>query len=222
MSYMENERAIKKEETPFCQAFKKNECTNCEVESKLNCKWERRLLWQFQSVFSPYLFVSTTGMILFNIWSGIRVHSIIYTSFLVVYFLIIRLKVLCSHCPYYEQKKFMEPLPKIWKYQAKPMNLLEKIVNFTGHFFFLLFPTTIQSYGIWFLLTKVSDLKNHQLIVSSILLGVTILTGIYYVVGLASKLCTRCVNLHCPQNRVPKSLVKLYNTRFLSQTTDKK
>lgn len=203
-----------KDEASFCLVFQKDECSNCEVETKLNCKWERKLLWQFYCVFSPYLFVSSTGMILFRYWSGIRVYSIIYTSFLVVYFLVIRLKVLCSHCPYYQQKKFMEPLPKIWKYQSKPMNLLEKIINFTGHFFFLLFPATIQSYGIWFLLTKVSDLKNYQLIVSSILLGVTILTGIYYVVGLASKLCTRCVNLHCPQNRVPKNLVKLYSTSF--------
>ena len=101
------------------------------------------------------------------------------------------------------------------------MNILEKTINLSGHFFFLLFPTTIQLYGLWFLLTKVSDLKNHQLIVSTVFLGVTILAGIYYVVGLASKLCTRCVNLHCPQNRVPKNLVKLYTTRFLSQTTDK-
>ena len=208
-------------EATYCQAFQENNCTNCEAETKLNCKWERKLLWQFYNVFSPYLLISTTGMILFRYWSGIRVYSIIYTSFLVVYFLVIRLKVLCSHCPYYQQKKFMEPLQKIWKYQSKPMNLLEKTINLTGHFFFLLFPTTIQSYGIWFLLTKVSDLKNHQLIVSSVFLGVTILTGIYYVIGLASKLCTRCVNLHCPQNRVPKNLVKLYTTRFLSQTTDK-
>ena len=193
---MEKERAIKKEETPFCQAFKKKECTNCEVETNLNCKWERKLLWQFQSMFSPYLFVSTTGVILFSIWSGIRVYSIVYTCFLVIYFLVIRLKVLCSHCPYYQQKKFMEPLPKIWKYQSKPMNLLEKIINFTGHFFFLLFPATIQSYGIWFLLTNVSDLKNYQLIVSSIFLGVSILTAVYYVVGLATKLCTKCLNLH--------------------------
>ena len=134
-----------KDEASFCLVFQKDECSNCEVETKLNCKWERKLLWQFYCVFSPYLFVSSTGMILFRYWSGIRVYSIIYTSFLVVYFLVIRLKVLCSHCPYYQQKKFMEPLPKIWKYQSKPMNLLEKIINFTGHFFFLLFPATIQS-----------------------------------------------------------------------------
>lgn len=218
---MADTKLEEKDETTYCHAFQKDECPNCELESKLNCKWNRRLLWRFQSVFSPYLLVSTTGMILFNIWSGIRVYSIIYTSFLVIYFLVIRLKVLCSHCPYYEQKKFMEPLPKIWKYQSKPMKLFEKIVNFTGHFFFILYPTVIQSYGIWFLLVKISDLKNYQLIVSSIFLGMTLLTGIYYVVGLASRLCSKCVNLHCPQNRVPKNLVKLYTTRFLSQTTDK-
>lgn len=218
---MADSKLKEKNNVTYCQAFQKDECNNCEIKAKLNCKWERKLLWQFQRVFSPYLFVSTTGMILFSILSGISVYSIIYTSFLVVNFFVIRLKVLCSHCPYYEQKKFLEPLPKIWKYQSKPMNLFEKIVNFTGHFFFLLYPIVVQTYGIWYLLAKIGDLKNHQLIVSSVFLGVSILIAIYYAVGLATKLCTKCVNLDCPQNRVPKNFVKLYTSRYLSQTTDK-
>jgi hypothetical protein len=209
------------EEKTICTAFEKNECPNCELETKLNCKWERRLLWQFQSVFSPYLFVSTIGMVLFSYWSSIRVYSIVYSCFLVVYFFFIRLKVLCSYCPYYEQKKFLEPLPKIWKYQSKPMNLFEKIVNFTGHFFLILFPATIQSYGLWYLIHKTGSPKSIQIITLSVFLGMTILTAFYYVIGLATKLCNKCVNIQCPQNRVPKNLVKLYTSKISVQNSDK-
>ena len=219
---MSKEKRTETNDLSFCQVFKKNECSGCELESKINCKWERRLLWQFQSVFSPYLLISTIGLILFSYWSGIRVYSIVYSCFLVVYFFFIRLKVLCSHCPYYDQKKFLEPLPKIWTYQSKPMNLFEKIVNFTGHFFFILFPTTIQSYGLWFLINKIGIPKNTQIITISIFLVVTILTAFYYVVGLAVKLCTKCVNIQCPQNRVSKELVKLYISKFSAKSADKK
>lgn len=36
----------------------------------LNCNWSRKLLVSYLSIFSPYMMVSTTGLVLLRIWTG--------------------------------------------------------------------------------------------------------------------------------------------------------
>ena len=181
-----------------------------DICNLVNCKWNRKLLASYLAIMSPYMITSMISTLLIRLWTERVVFSIIYGSFLVIFFIFIRTKILCSHCPYYKEKRFLDPLPKIWKYSPRPMNQTEKIITSIGMLFFLIFPVSSQAYGAWNIITNLERMMTWQISIYFTFMALTIFTAMFFVLNLTSNFCIRCINFACPLNRVTKEVVDKY------------
>lgn len=189
-----------------------------DVCNFVNCNWNRKLLANYLAIMFPYMITSLISMVLIRLWTGRVIFSIIYGSFLVVFFIFIRTKVLCSHCPYYKDKKFLDPLPKIWKYNKRPINQVGISITSIGMLFFLTFPVISLSIGARSILEKSASIKIWQLAIYFIFIFLAILFAIFYIIKLTNNFCTKCINIVCPMNRVPKEVI----TKYLEFNTELK
>ncbi len=176
----------------------------------VNCKWNRKLLANYLAIMFPYMITSLISMTLIRLWTGKLAFTLTYGIFLIIFFVFIRTKVLCSHCPYYKDKRFLDPLPKIWKYNPKPMSRIEVIITSIGMIFFLIFPAISLAYGLWYILEKQEEILIWQITIFGIFMGLTIIFALFYILKLSNSFCTRCINFACPMNRVPKDIVSKY------------
>lgn len=184
----------------------------CETEH-LNCRWNRNLLISYLVYFSPYMMVSTISLILLRIWTGKSSFILTYSIFLPIFFVLFRPLIQCSHCPYYKEKKFMEPIPKIWKFNFRAMNNFEKTSYMIGLSFFQIFPLSAQIVGLVFLIDNFEIVTRWKIIVFSFIILITLILNISFVANLYTKLCTRCIHFSCPMNRVPESIkIKFVDT----------
>ncbi len=199
-----------------CTIDEKSDCPNCIIYEKLNCKFEKKYLAGFLTYIIPFFFTSLFGMIYAGILTGIWFFLIIYICFLVLFFSIIEIRILCRHCPYYAREgktihcHANEGLPRIWQYSPKPLTRLEKISFIICLLFFGSFPIFTEIYGIWIIFI---DYTIYGVFTLLGLIGITIATLIAILAwfsGLRLFFCPNCVNFSCPLNRVPKSVVDAY------------
>ena len=188
--------------------LQKDEIINQSFSEKLNCNWNRKLLLSYLSFLSPYMFISTVSLVLLRIWTGKSSFIITYSIFLPIFFVLFRPLVQCSHCPYYKEKKFLEPLPKIWKFNLRPMNKYESISYLVGLGFFLMFPLTAQFIGLSFMISSVNITSNWKIILFSIIIFCTFVLDLFFIINLYTKLCTHCIHFSCPMNRVSEEIVR--------------
>ena len=141
---------------------------------------------------------------------------IAYGVFIVLFFTIIEMRILCRHCPYYAREgrtihcHANEGLPRLWKYDPKPLNKLEKLLFILCIIFLGVFPIVTEVYGIWWIY---NDYARYGYFVALGLIGITItttITLIVWLIGLRLFFCPNCVNFSCPLNRVPRNLVDAY------------
>jgi len=193
------------------------DCSNCELEGMLDCKWERRLLLRFYKIgglalvsgFSAFIFIG-----LVHSW----IPLIIYLVFWIFFFGFLEVRVLCSHCPFYaEAGRTLHCLAnhgtiKIWRYHPEPMNTYEKLGFLGGALFFMLFPIVTELYTIYTLLDFAGNLNETIVVLTVLAVGSVVGGGIFFF-GLITKICTSCVNFSCPLNRVPRKVVDTYLKR---------
>lgn len=184
-----------------------DERNNQSSSEKLNCKWNRKLLLSYLSFLSPYMLISTIGLVLIRIWTGKRSFIITQSIFLLLFFVLFRPLVQCSHCPYYKEKKFLDPLPKIWKFKLRPMNSFEKASYLVGLGFFIIFPLIAQFIGLSFMISNMDTTVNWKIILFSTIIFITIILDLFFTINLYTKLCTRCIHFSCPLNRVSAAVV---------------
>jgi succinate-acetate transporter protein len=169
-------------------------CSGCKIADKTNCRFEPAQLLGFYLISLPAFVIGG---------AGIRMHSqaalYVWFAILIVFFLGIEIRVLCSHCPHYERSSFFlrcwanYGAPKLYKYRPGPMNVLEKAVLLTGFSLVWGYPaafTALQKE--WTLLALYS--------------GLTIM----FFILLRKNNCIRCVNFSCPLNRVDMSTKKIF------------
>lgn len=185
---------------------REEERINLNFSEKLNCNWNRKLLLSYLSYLSPYMLISTIGLVLLKIWTGKNSFIITYSIFLPIFFVLFRPLIQCSHCPYYKEKRFIDPLPKIWKFNFRPMNNFERISYLVGLGFFLVLPLTAQFIGLGFLINNLVIFNNWKIIVYSLIILTTFILNLFFIFNLYTKLCTCCIHFSCPLNRVSKEV----------------
>ena len=171
---------------PILKTCPNDTCNNCNIQAKVNCKFNFTQLFKFYAISLPSFIIG--GFFLYNYQV-----SAFYNWLLVIglFFLVIEIRVLCSHCPHYEKSSYFLSCwanygaPKLWKYRPGPMNYLEKLILISGFFI-------VWRYPIIYIVFH----RNWAVLILYIILA----TMFFFV--LRMKNCVQCINLSCPLNNV--------------------
>ncbi len=191
-------------------------CYECEIQERLDCRWDKNLLMRFYKGGSLTMLSGAIGLVIVGLFVS-WIPLIIYAGFWIFFFGFFEIRVLCSHCPYYsEEGKVLHCLAnhgmiKLWKYHPEPMNSWEKLGFLGGAIFFVIFPVIGEIYGLFTILEGSNQGGVSFLL--SILITLSIIGGGYFFKVLVTKICPHCVNFSCPLNQVPKEIVDSYLMR---------
>jgi hypothetical protein len=162
-------------------------CNNCNVKGLLSCHFDLKLLLRFLIIAIPPFIIAGIGICRLNC-----LLLIPWIAFFLLYFGLIEIKVMCSHCPHYAEPgtKTLNcwanyGSPKIWKYRPGPMNLLEKIIFLLGIAIIATYPVVIIILSKQFVLLTIFVLY--------------LIVGAYIVYR---SMCIKCMNFACPFNGV--------------------
>jgi hypothetical protein len=164
----------------------KTSCNECEIHSRLNCQFYPDQLFRFYLIVLPSFILGTIGVRNYSTYSLIS-----WVLFIAIFFLFLGIRVLCTHCPHYNESSGIircwvnYGVPKLWKYRPSPMNIYEKAILICGF-------CIIWGYPVIFI-----SLTNKW-----ILLGGYILSVISFFFLFNRFACRRCINFSCPLNRV--------------------
>ncbi len=176
---------------------KEKDCENCDVKTDVTCHFTKKHLISFFAAAFPAFIIGGIGAALYSWWA-----LLIFVTTLPLYFGLIEIRVMCSHCPHYAEPSTKVLTcwanygsPKIWKYRPGPMSFMEKAVFILGMFAVFFIPALFM-----------------------ILSGRFILLAIYLVYTafgffmLLSFLCIKCMNFACPFNRTDKQTQQRFFT----------
>ncbi|TFG25376.1 MAG: hypothetical protein EU532_11745 [Promethearchaeota archaeon] len=170
-------------------------CKECSLQYNLKCKFHEKYLLSFLISFLIFAIPAILGLII----SGYGWFILGWIGFMLFFFNFWESRILCRHCPFYaEDGNILHCIAnygsyKLWKYNPKPMNKLEKFQLILG---FMI----LGGYPLCFMLL------NQQCLI----LFISILGLISFFTILLLKTCSRCINFSCPFNRVPKNIVDAY------------
>jgi hypothetical protein len=174
-----------------------DDCSSCLVGKEVTCHFTGRQLARFYAIVLPSFILAVVGLSRVGVVAGL-----IWAVILIVFFIFVETRVLCSHCPHYaESSRVLRcwanyGIPKIWAYRPGPMNSAERIVFFSGLVCVWGFPLAAMTiHGLWLLLVL-------YIIATCAFFGL-----------LAFLQCRRCINLACPLNRVPVAVRKEFIQR---------
>jgi hypothetical protein len=180
------------------QSCNLNNCKNCSLSGQLNCHFNIKQLILFYSIIIPVFALG--AYVIFEYQWLVLLAWIVY---MILFFGLVEIRVMCSHCPHYGQKGSYTlkcwanyGAPKIWKYRPGPMTHIEKTVFLLGFailFSFPIIPALILKYYV--------------------LLAVYIIFLILWKWLLKQNYCTHCYNFACPFNNTDKKL----KNQFLEQ-----
>ena len=194
-------------------------CEGCTLNGDLNCRFEREKLTGFLAMAIPFVAASVLGLHIVGTITGNQTFLLAYAAFYVVFFAFLEPWILCRHCPHYEREGSIirchanYGLPRIWRYDPRPLNGLEKAGVLAGFGVFGLYPIAVEGFGIWTLFVVRGYINPPG---GLLLMGVTLFTaasGVALLVLLRRHYCARCVNFGCPLNSTPSSLKSAYLER---------
>jgi hypothetical protein len=172
----------------------KESCGECNIHSKITCHFHPG---QFIRLYLILLPPVITGAIGINNYS--RNSLIIWVMTFPLFFLLLGIRVLCTHCPHYEESSGILRcwsnwgVPKLWKYRPEQMIIFEKIILISG---FII----VWGYPVIFI----------SLAQKWILLTVYIFFVMLFFFLLNKFACRRCINFSCPLNRVSPEVKEEY------------
>ena len=173
----------------------RTDCESCRLRGKLACHFSGRQLLSFFLFCLPVL---VTGVL---VLARISLPAVIgWAVCFPLYFGLIEIRVMCSHCPHYAEPETNSlkcwanyGSPKLWKYRPGPMSTMEKIVFFFGMIAVFAYPVVFAALtGMDWLLA---------LYLAFLLLGAFMLRRF---------LCVQCFNFACPLNRVDAATRTLF------------
>ena len=166
-------------------------CRGCEIEGQLVCVATLKDVAEFGVLFINWFIPFLAGMII----GGFRTSLAVWFGLAVLFFGYIEAFLLCRHCPAYAEKGFTLRchanwgMPKIPSFDSRPVSRVEGWLC-------LLYATALFLYYIPFFVVS----QQWLLLVWCTCAFVT------WVWILQRTQCTRCYNLSCPVNRVPKEV----------------
>lgn len=198
-----------------CIADENSNCVECEIEGELICFVDKRFANKFTIGNIIYRLLAVTIYVLTGLLFGQWWMLITYTIIVLLTFLIIEPRLLCSHCPYYEKEgKFLRcwalrGMPKLWKYRPEPISNTEKYVMLTIGAFIDLFPFIGFIWGIIYFALNFEE--NLVLGVSLIVVSILFLIVVgYFSKVLLGNACKKCANFSCGMNKVPKEIINQF------------
>ncbi|MBC8224018.1 hypothetical protein H8E65_05475 [Candidatus Bathyarchaeota archaeon] len=196
-----------------------DDCDGCPLYGDLNCRFERGRLIGFLAMVLPFVTASVLGLYIVGTIIGNQIFLVAYAAFYVIFFVFIESRILCRHCPHYAREGSIirchanYGLPRIWRYDPRPLNGLERAGVLAGFGVFGLFPIAVEGYGIWTLFVAMGFVKPPG---GLPLMGVTLfntVSAITLLVLLRRHHCARCVNFGCPLNNTSSDLRSAYLAR---------
>lgn len=169
-----------------------SECKDCSIAGRLKCRYDSGDLHHFIALFLTFVIPAFIGMIL----GGYGWYILGEVGFMIFFFSLWEIRVICSHCPYYAEKgRVLHCIanygcPKVWKYHPEPMSKSEKVQLIIGLIILCGYPFPFLFLGGQYVLAFLA------------LWG-----GIIFFWTLQKYTCSKCVNFSCPLNRVPKEVV---------------
>jgi hypothetical protein len=169
---------------------------------------------------SAFMLAAVLGVVTASFAAGEWGIAAAYFVFCLILFLIVEIRILCSHCPFYTRDgSSLRCLanygaPKLWRYRPAPMNSAERIGLLIGFVLFGGYPLTAQVYGICRLASAGEGIAPPVGLPAAIIVaGATLVTLVIFAGVLAFYFCPRCINFSCPLNRVPAAVREKYLAR---------
>ncbi len=169
-------------------------CEDCEIESKTNCNFQYCHLLKFYLISTPSLIIGGTGISKYNTSA-----FFIWLMIICLFFLVIEIRVLCAHCPHYENSKMTLKCwanygaPKIWKFRPWPMTPQEKTILISGFAF-------VWGYPFFFLFASEAWL----------MLFLYFCLTTFFFTMLRLKNCVKCINFSCPLNQISPDTKEIF------------
>lgn len=164
-------------------------CDNCPTGENIHCHFTLKDWIHFLLISLPPFLLGGAGIYQLSGWLLLP-----WLVFVLAFFGLIEIRVMCSHCPHYaESGKSLKcwanyGSPKIWKYRPGPMTKLENTV-FLGSFLIVWgYPLVILAIGL-----------------QIFLLALYVMTTSAFFVTLKTYMCSQCMNFACPLNSVSKA-----------------
>ena len=196
-----------------------DDCTGCTLSADLNCRFEKKRLIGFIAMVIPFATASVLGLYTVGTIMRTQIFLTAYAAFFIVFFVLIEPWILCRHCPHYAREGNIIRchanycLPKIWRYDPRLLNELEKTAVLAGFGIFGLYPIAVEAYGLYTLFIVMGFVNPPG---GLLLMGVTLfntVSAVTLLLLLKRNYCTRCVNFGCPLNNTPDNLKTAYLNR---------
>ncbi len=161
-------------------------CENCPLAEQIHCHFGGRDLGKFLASAFPVFLLGGIGLYRFGLGP-----FALWVAFILAYFGLIEIRVMCSHCPHYAEEGSSLKCwanygsPKLWRYRPGPMSLTEKIVFLAGILFIVGYPVAVflwTSQWLW-------GMAEVFFIAA-------------FFVYMQASMCNQCMNFACPLNRV--------------------
>jgi hypothetical protein len=175
-----------------------SECANCSIVGRLKCRYSSGDLFHFLGTLLSFLLPALIGVIV----SGYGWYILGWMGLAIFFFGFWEIRILCSHCPFYAEKGTTlhcianYGCPKFWKYHPEPISTSEKIQLVLGFVIMGGYPFPFLILGKQFIL---------------FLLAAWGLVMFFW--ALKKYTCSKCVNLSCLLNGVPKEVADEYLKR---------
>ena len=162
-------------------------CQGCPAATTVHCHFHAAELVQFFLMVIPAFLIAAAGIWRVGGWPWLLGWLVL----LPLWFGILEIRVMCSHCPHYaEPGKSLKcwanyGAPKLWNYRPGPMSGMENFIFFAGFVILFGIPLVFLVLGSeWFLLV------------------VYLFSLAAFWSTLITFLCSQCMNFACPLNHV--------------------
>ena len=208
-------KLMKSERVPgICVADPDADCDNCSLKDRILCRFEKALADKFLVGNISYRVLATAIALVVGIHTGQWWMAPFYVGFVLLTFLIVEPRLLCSHCPHYAKEGrtlrcwALRGMPKLWKYHPEPASALEKRTMLIFGGVIDLAPIAFALYGFYVLLLDWLAGSVNLIILAS-LVGLTL---VFFALAAAfdrmlrGGACKICTNFSCGMNKVPDDL----------------
>ncbi|RLC82623.1 MAG: hypothetical protein DRJ03_18715 [Chloroflexi bacterium] len=173
-------------------------CADCSLAGKLKCRFDWGDLGHFMATFAGFAIPAVIGVVRGSYgW-----YLLGWAAFLMIFFQLWEIRILCSHCPYYAEKgRTLHCIAnygsfKAWKYHPEPISKAETVQLVVGF-------TILGGYPFPFMLLG-----------GQFAWALVAAWGLFlFFWTLRKYTCSQCVNFSCFMNTVPQEVVDVYLER---------
>ncbi len=213
---------MKSERVPgICVADPDADCDNCSLKDRLLCRFEKTFANKFLLGNITYRVLATAIAFVVGFHTDQWWMVPFYVGFVLLTFLIVEPRLLCSHCPYYAKEGRtlqcwgLRGMPKLWKFHPEPASTSEKRAMLIFGGIIDITPLAFSLYGFYVLVLDWLTGSVDYIILTTLggLTLIFLLVAASFDKMLRGGTCKICTNFSCTMNKVPEDL----RTEFLEK-----